>query len=69
MGQCDLEIDDKNARKIFFNETTNKIRAVSNIKNINLSPETNTYTNNDNYYLDDPYEGELFTWIITLFSN
>ena len=28
----------KNARKIFFNETTNKIRAVANIKNINLAP-------------------------------
>lgn len=27
----------KNARKIFFNETTSKIRAVSNIKNISLS--------------------------------
>lgn len=45
----------KNARKIFFNETTNKIRAVAQIRNISLPVEQNTYTNFDNYYLDDPY--------------
>lgn len=57
----------KYAKKIFFNETTNKIRAVANIKNLSLYPEENTYTNDDNYYLDDPYEGELFAWMVTLF--
>ena len=59
----------KNSRKIFFNTTTNKIRAVANIKNISLPVELNTYTNDDNYYLDDPYEGELFNWMATLFSE
>lgn len=27
------------------------------------------YTNNDDYYLDDPYEGELFTWIATFLAK
>ncbi len=47
----------KNAKKIFFNETTKKIRAVASIKNLSLYPDQNTYTNDDDYYLDDPYEG------------
>jgi hypothetical protein len=59
----------KNARRVFFNETTGKIRAVATIKNISVLPELNTYTNNDDYYLDDPYEGELFCMIITLLSE
>lgn len=59
----------QNARKVFFNETTGKIRAVANIADVTKSPESNTYTNNDDYYLNDPYEGELFTWIITLLAK
>lgn len=59
----------KNARRVFFNATTGKIRAVANIKNISLSPEQNSYTNDDDYYLDDPYEGELFCMILTLLSE
>ena len=56
----------QNARKVFFNETTGKIRAVANIKDVKQSVDNNEYTNDDEYYLNDPYEGELFTWIITL---
>lgn len=59
----------KNARRVFFNETTHKIRAVADIADVSKSPEQNVYTNSDNYYLDDPYEGELFTWIITLLAK
>jgi len=55
----------QNIRKVFFNETTGKIRAVANIKDVKQSPQENVYTNSDDYYLDDPYEGELFTWIAT----
>ena len=55
----------QNIRKVFFNETTGKIRAVANIKDVKKSVEQNVYTNNDDYYLDDPYEGQLFTWIAT----
>lgn len=58
-----------NSRKIFFNETTKKIRAVADIQDMKKSVEANTYSNKDNYYLDDPYEGELYTWIITLFAK
>lgn len=56
----------QNSRRVFFNETTGKIRAVANIKDVKKSPEENVYTNDDDYYLDDPYEGELFTWIATM---
>jgi len=45
----------KNARKVFFNETTKKVRAVAQIQNIKLPIDQNNYTNDDNYYLDDPY--------------
>jgi hypothetical protein len=31
---------------------------------MSLEIEKNTYTNNNDYYLDDPYEGELYIWII-----
>ena len=34
-----------------------KIRAVADIKDVKLPLESNEYTNSDNYYLDDPYEG------------
>lgn len=47
----------QNARRVFFNETTGKIRAVANIADVTKSPESNTYTNDDAYYLNDPYEG------------
>lgn len=59
----------RNSRKIFFNETTGKIRAVANIEDVSLDVEVNNYTNTDSYYLDDPYEGELFTWMITLYAQ
>ena len=39
---------------------------MANIKDVKQSVSNNEYTNNDDYYLDDPYEGELFTWINTL---
>jgi len=59
----------ENSRKVFFNETTGKIRAVANIADVKKDVGSNSYTNNDDYYLDDPYEGELFTWIITLLAK
>jgi hypothetical protein len=59
----------KNARKMFFNETTKKIRAVAEIKDMYLNVANNTYLNTEDYYLDDPYEGEMFLWIVTLFAK
>lgn len=59
----------KNARKIFYNETTKKIRAVANIRDISQPPSNNSYSNPDEYYLDDPYEGELFCMILTLLDK
>jgi hypothetical protein len=59
----------KNARKVFFNETSGKIRADSYIQDMYVDVDHNTYSNKDPYYLDDPYEGEMFIWIITLFAK
>ena len=59
----------KNSKQMFLNETTGKIRAVANIKNISQPVSENEYSNDDYYYLDDPYEGQLFNWIITLFET
>jgi hypothetical protein len=59
----------RNCRKVFFNETTGKIRAVADIRDVHADVSQNTYSNSDNYYLDDPYEGELFAWILTLFAK
>lgn len=39
------------------------------IKDITLPVEENEYWNEDNYYLDDPYEGELVTQIVTVLSE
>lgn len=54
---------------MFYNETTRKIRAVAKISNISLPVHENTYSNDEEYYIDDPYEGELFIWIITLLGK
>ncbi len=59
----------RNVRKVFFNETTGKIRAVADIEDVSMTVGQNNYTNSDNYYLDDPYEGELFIWMITLLAK
>ena len=58
----------KNLKHMFYNTTTGKIRAVANIRDITVEPENNVYTNDDDYYLDDPYEGELVVDIVTLLS-
>lgn len=59
----------RNAKKMFYNETTGKIRAVATIKNLSLPVDQNEYSNNDYYYLDDPYEGELYAWMATLYPE
>lgn len=59
----------RNARKVFFNETTGKIRAVADIGDVKASVAKNDYSNVDNYYLDDPYEGELYIWMVTLLAK
>lgn len=45
----------KNVRKVFYNETTKKIRAVADIADVKLPIDENNYTNSVEYYLDDPY--------------
>lgn len=59
----------RNSVKIFY-EGNGKIRAVASIEDIKKSVEENTYTNQaGDYFLDDPYEGELFAWIMHLFGT
>jgi hypothetical protein len=65
----------QNSVKIFY-QGNGQIRSVANIKNISVSLDKNTYTNGgtncesfDNpCYLDDPYEGELFAFMMYLFA-
>jgi hypothetical protein len=57
-------------QKIFF-EGAGKVCAVVDIKNQTLPvhhPEQ-TYTCEGSSYLDDPYEGELFTWWLQFFGG
>eukprot|EP00762_Andalucia_godoyi_P007169 ANDGO_08111.mRNA.1 hypothetical protein CAOG_08566 len=57
---------------VVFYDGNGHIRAVTRIGNQSVVPEKNTYSNDGcvaNCYLDDPYEGELFTNIIYLFSS
>lgn len=44
-------------------------RAVSSIKNITGAVETSNYYSADLSYLDDPYEGELFSFMMDMFGN
>lgn len=61
----------KNSVPIFYDKKQGKIRAEVNIKNTSKKNITkNNYSNRVlNYFLDDPYEGELLTLFMTLFGN
>lgn len=64
-----------NSIKVFY-EGNGKIRAATSISDIRKSVDENTYTNRisdcTNFdvpcYLDDPYEGELFAWMMYLMA-
>lgn len=59
----------KNAITVFY-DGDGRIRAEASIKDNQLSVAGNQYGNNvPNYYLDDPYEGELFAFFMTLFAD
>ena len=65
----------KNALTIFY-EGEGKVRAVAKIFDNKKSVDQNTYTNRQTNcdqptsvcYLDDPYEGELFTFMLYFYS-
>ena len=66
----------KNSIKIFY-EGEGKIRTVTKIKDIHLTVDQNEYSNknvncdvdfNVVCWLDDPYEGELFAFMMYLFA-
>ncbi|MBI4971211.1 MAG: 6-phosphogluconolactonase, partial [Candidatus Omnitrophica bacterium] len=57
----------QNAVTMFY-EGGGKIRGEVKIKNVNAAPSQENYLSNTNF-LADPYEGELFTFFITLFGR
>ncbi|MBI1870241.1 MAG: hypothetical protein HYS07_03505 [Chlamydiae bacterium] len=63
-----------NAPRILYDAQAQKIRAVTVIKDPKLSPSSNQYStersgSGEPSYLDDPYEGELMAFFMTLFCT
>lgn len=55
---------------MMFYDGEGKVRAEAKIKDIYAQPTPSNYENGAaNYYLDDPYEGELFVWIMDLYGH
>ncbi|EGG13816.1 hypothetical protein DFA_11577 [Cavenderia fasciculata] len=57
-----------NAKAVFYNEP-GYISAVVHIGNTSAQPTTDNYKNDCDCYLDDPYEGELLTVFMDLYSQ
>jgi hypothetical protein len=59
----------RNAYMIFYNGN-GQIRSEAKILNVSAAPFPGNYVNNvPGYYLDDPYEGELFAFFLDLFGQ
>ena len=59
----------KNAVMVFY-EGDGKIRAEAAIHDNKAKPDPSNYSNNvPGYFLDDPYEGELMAFLMTLFGD
>jgi len=59
----------KNGITIFYDGNGN-VRAESKILNVSALPTPSNYVNNaPNYFLDDPYEGEMFCFFLDLFGD
>lgn|GEM_PF-2735755 len=55
---------------MMFYDGDGKIRAESKIANTRAVPSRDNYSNNvSGYFLDDPYEGELFAFAMVLFGD
>ena len=60
----------RNAPAVFYDASTGKVRAEARIGNTRAAPATANYSNNqEGYWLDDPYEGELLVLFMSCFSN
>jgi len=58
-----------NAYMMFYNGN-GQIRAEAKILNVTAQPSPGNYQNNSpGYYLDDPYEGEMFAFFLDLFGK
>lgn len=58
----------KFAVMLFYNGS-GMVRAEASIKDIYAAPTPDNYWNQNDYFLDDPYEGELFVWFADLFGK
>jgi hypothetical protein len=59
----------RNSVRMFY-EGEGKIRAEAGIQDIGKVPEENVYWNKGgDYFLDDPYEGELIAWMMHFFGS
>jgi hypothetical protein len=64
-----LGVMKKNAVMIFY-DGGGRIRAVTKIMNTTLPPSPENYENDNNdYFLDDPYEGELMAFFMDFFGG
>lgn len=54
---------------IIFYDGDGKVRAEAVIHNVYAQPTPSNYANGGiNYFLDDPYEGEMFVWMMDLYA-
>jgi hypothetical protein len=63
-----FELMAKNAVMIFY-DGAGLVRAETKIHDVYQPPTKENYSNGaSNYYLDDPYEGEMFIWFLDLYG-
>lgn len=58
-----------NAVTMFYDPSRCKVRSVAAIANTNAPPSEANYSNASPQFLDDPYEGELMVFFMTLFGR
>ena len=68
--QAKLDRMAKNAGRMFFDERAGKIRAEASVPDPSSTPESQVYSSpGPGYYLDDPFEGELFVLYWSLYGG
>lgn len=64
-----FDLTAKYSTTIFY-DGDGKVRAEAKIHNIFIDPTPENYENGvEGYYLDDPYEGEMFVWVMDLYGT
>jgi hypothetical protein len=68
LWQAQWDLLAQTAVTLFYYDVGN-LCAVTIIPNISAAPSENSYSCDGNGFLDDPNEGELFTWFVYFFGN